>query len=320
MAIPREYATSNPLQRDALSAVPATYKSGTPVGDFVAPDLRLDAEVVDYLVDADHNLDLDDLRAADAEAKAVRFEQGTSGSISVVERAKKTHIDARKVEDANRYGIDLVTQRGVLLRADILDAKEYRIAALVTAAANFAAGHKDVTGLNFRTGDLQTLADTWNMAITDDGGYEGRRAIIGKSAFLQARKNAAFREFAGGSDENAKLGDLTLAALAEFMGIDEIRIGNYKRKIGNATTATQFWPTDSFLMFAQNDTVGTNTFAATPVVPYGEEFGAGGELVDVRTEPLPGTERRLEVGVYHRYRALIRNASLGFLVTGIVGT
>jgi hypothetical protein len=319
MAIPREYATSNPMVRDALSAIPATYRAGTPTGDFVAPDIRIDAEAVDYLVEAEQNLDLDDLRAADAEAKEVRFAQGTSGSLSVVERAKKTHVDTRKIEDAGRYGIDILAQRGDLLRADILDAKEYRIATLVTTAASFAAGHKDVSGLNFRTGDLQTLADGWNNTIADDGGFQARRGIIGKTAWLHVRKNATFREFAGGSDATATLGDLSLAAFAEFIGLDEVRIGNYKRKIGNATTATQFWPVDSFLMFAQNDTVGTNTFAATPVVPYGPEFGSNGQLVDVRTEPMPGTERRTEVGVYHRYRPVGRNWSLAFLVTGIVG-
>lgn len=319
MAIPREYASSNPQVRDALTNIPVERQTGTAAGDFVAPDYALDAEAVDVFTDAVHNLDLDDLRAADAEAKAVRFEVGTSASITVVERAKKTRIDSRKIEDAGRYGIQLVAKRAADLRTDILDAKEYRIAALVTTAASFAADHRDVTGLNFRTIDLQTKSDEWAQEIADDGGFAPNRAIIGTTAWRHARANAAFREFAGGSDLNASASDLTLATFAEFLGLDEVRIGSYRRRIGNDTTATQFWPVNSFLMFSQNDTISTNTFAATPVVPYGAEFGSNGALVDVRTAELQGTELLTEVGAYHRYRPLLRNASLGFIVTGIVG-
>lgn len=320
MAIPREYATSNPVVRDALSVIPLDSKYGTRVGDFVAPDFPVDAEQIDVMLEANHSLDLDDLRAADALAKEVRFEQGTSASITVVERAQKSKIDSRKVADAGRYGIDILADRAAIHRADILDGKEYRIASLVLAAANYAASHKDVTGLNFRTIDLMTYVDTWNTAVSDDGGFDLQYAIIGRNAWRFARANAAFREFAGGSDATAGVQDLTLAAFAQYLGLKEVRIGNYKRKIGNATTATQFWTTDSMVIFARNEeTLSTNTFAATPVVPYGAEFGANGALVDVRTEDLPGTERMTEIGAYHRYRSLIRNASLGFLVTGIVG-
>ncbi len=319
MPIPREYATSNPVVRDRLSGM--AFQVGTRIGDFVAPEYLIDAEAVDSVTTATHNLDLDDLRAADAEAKEVRFGQGASESLTVVERARKTKMDSRKIEDAGKNGVQLIADRAATLREDHIDAQEYRVGALVTAAANFSAGHKDVTGLNFRTLDLQAYADTWRAAIADDGGFEPEFAEIGDLALRYAKQNSAFREFAGGSDAGASAADLSLANLAEFMGLREIRRGKYSRKIGNDTTATQFWPTNSFLMFAKNDTITTNTFATTLVVPYGQyQRAAGAPTLDVRTENLPGTERLTEVGVYKRYRTLIRNANLGFLVTGIVGT
>jgi hypothetical protein len=319
MAIPREYATSNPLVRDALAAIPLPI--GTRVGDFVAPDYPIDAEIVDTVTPAEHKLNLDDLRAPDAEATSIRFETGSTGTISVVERALKTTMDSRKIEEAGSRGVDLVAERARYLRDDILDAKEYRIAQLVMTAGNYAAGHKDVTGLNFRTIDIFAKVSDWQETIVADGSYPAEFAVIGRAAWKAARQNAEFNKFVSGPNIKSGARDLTLANFAEYLGLQEVRVADFRRKIGNASTATQFWTTDSFLLFCRQNTVSDRTLAVTPVVPYGQyQQAAAGTLVDVRTAKLSGTEELTEVGAYHRYIPLLRNASLGFLVTGIVNT
>lgn len=318
MAIPNAYPTSNRLVRDALAAIPIS--NGNRIGDFVAPDVTIPAETVDSVVISTHKLDLDDLRAADAQAKQVRFGVGTSESISVVEHALKTTIDARVDENAALSGVNIIAERLALLREDILDAKEYRIAALVLTAANYDADHKDVTGLNFRTLDMQAKVDEWGDKIATEGGFAPDRAMISRSAWLAARQNASFREFAGGSDAGAGANDLTLANFAQFIGVTEVRIGDYKRTLANGAAATQFWTAATFLLFRSAPTISTRTLAATPVVPYGAAFGSNGQLVDARTAKLDGTEMLTEIGCYHRYKSLLRNSNLGFLVTGIVNT
>jgi hypothetical protein len=162
MAIPREYATSNPLVRDALSRIPLPV--GTRGGDFVAPDYPVDAEIVDNVTAAEHALNQDDLRAPDAEAKSVRFETGSTSTIRLTERALKTTMDARKIEEAGSRGVNLVADRLAMLRDDILDNKENRIATKALTAANYGASHKDVTGLNFRTIDIYAKVQTWQEA------------------------------------------------------------------------------------------------------------------------------------------------------------
>jgi hypothetical protein len=320
MPIPREYATSNPVVRDALAAMPLP-QTGTKVGDFVSPDFPVDAETVDLVITAEHALNLDDLRAPDAEAKQIRFETGTTATRTVVEHALKSKIDSRKLDEAGTRGVDILAQRSDLLRQDIMDAKEYRIATLALTAGNYAAGHKDVTGLNFRTIDLFATVEGWRNTILADGRFDPKKAVIGRAAWAAARRNAGFNSYVAGSAIKAGGRDLTMAAFADYLGLDEVRLGDFQRLIGNAATPTQFWTTDSFLLFAQNNSLSNRTFMITPVVPYGEHQGAAsGTLVDVRTEPLPGTERMTEFGVYHRYRSTIANASLAFLATGIVAT
>lgn len=319
MAIPREYATSNPVVRDALAQIPLS--AGTRVGDFVAPDFPVDAEIVDTVTTAEHALDLDDLRAPDAAAKEVRFETGTVGTVTIVERALKTKMDSRKIEEAGSRGVDLIAQRADLLRTDIIDAKEKRIADLAFAAANFAASHKDVTGLNFRTIDLYNFVSNFQETIISDGRFPANRGLIGRNAWRFARQNAEFNKFVAGPNIKAGSNFLTLANFAEYLGLDEVRIADFRRKIGSTGSLTQFWDLNTFLLFTNQVTLSDRTFAATPVSPYGEAQGAAqGTLIDVRTEPLPGVERLTEVGVFHRYRSSLRNASLAFLVTGIIGT
>jgi hypothetical protein len=97
MAIPREYATSNPLVRDALSRIPLPV--GTRGGDFVAPDYPVDAEIVDNVTAAEHALNQDDLRAPDAEAKSVRSRPARprrSASPSARSKPRWTRARSRK--------------------------------------------------------------------------------------------------------------------------------------------------------------------------------------------------------------------------------
>lgn len=318
MAIPREYATSNPVVRDALAQIPLP--TGTRVSDFVAPDFPVDAEIVDLVTTAEHALDLDDLRAPDAAAKEVRFETGTVGTLTIVERALKTKMDSRKIEEAGSRGVDLIAERAALLRDDIIDAKEKRIADLTFAAANFAAAHKDTAGLNFRTIDLYKFVSDWQEVIITDGRFPANRALIGRKAWNFARQNGEFNKFVAGPNIKAGSNFLTLANFAEYLGLEEVRVADFRRKIGSAGALTQFWDPNTFLLFGNQRTLSDRTFAATPVSPYGEFQGVSqGTLVDVRTEPLPGVERLTEVGTFHRYRSSLRNASLGFLATGIVG-
>ncbi|HXG58192.1 MAG TPA: hypothetical protein VNL91_04145 [Thermoanaerobaculia bacterium] len=313
MAIPREYATSNPVVRDALARIPLP--TGTRAGDFVAPDYPIDAEIVDTVTVGEHDLNLDDLRAPDAKAKEVRFETGETGTISIVERALKTTMDSRKIEEAGARGVDLVAERLALLRNDIMDAKEYRIAQLVTDAANFAADHKE-NGTNFRTADLYAEIQAAQEKLIADGNFPAEYAMIGRDAWLAARRNAEFNKFVAGPNIKAGSRDLTLANFAEYLGLREVRIGDFRRRIGGVVT--QFWPTDSFLLFARQATLSNRTFAQVPVCPYGPEQGNAGALVDARTAQLSGTELLTEVGAYHRYKPILLNAKLGYLFTGIV--
>lgn len=318
MAIPREYKNSNPLVRDELARIPLP--TGTRVGDFVAPDYPIDAETVDNVVPAEHKLNLDDLRAPDAPANNVRFETGSITTISIVERALKTTMDSRKIEEAGDRGVDIVAERLRYLRDDIMDAKEYRIAQKVLAPANFGATHKDTTGLNFRTIDLFKYVSDWQEKVVADGRYPANRAVIGREAWNFARQNAEFMKFVAGPTIKAGARDLTLEKFAEYLGLDEVRIGDFQRVIGNGSTPTQFWTKNTFLLFCHQPTVSDRTFAATPVCPYGQyQKAAEGTLVDARVAELPGTEELTEAGAYHRYITSIRNANLGFLVTGIVG-
>lgn len=336
MPIPREYLTSNPAVRDALALIPQPV--GNKIGDFVAPDFPIDAEVVDHVTTAEHALELDDLRAPDAQAKEIRFETGSVGTVSIVERALKTTMDSRKIEEAAKrafnLGVDLVAQRLAYLRQDIMDAKEYRIGQLSFAAANFAAGHKDITGLNFRTLDLQGwFDDSVQEVLLTDGNFAANKIAMGRKVWTGIKKNDVFRKWAGGIATGAAVAAaesrLTLDMFAEFIGLQSgmVRVGDFRRKIGkNATTRTIFWDEQTFLAFYQQDTISDRTFSATPVCPYGPEFsgddaGQGtpaGTLVDARTDMLSGTERLVEAGAYHRYKSFIANASLGFLVTGVV--
>ncbi len=326
MAIPREYATSNPLVRDALARIPLPF--GTHVGDFVAPDFPVDAEIVDNVITYEHSLNLDDLRAPDAAAKSIRFETGVISTIRVVERALKTTLDSRKIEEAGFRGVDIVAERLSYLRQDILDAKEYRIAQLVFAAANFGGTHKDVTGLNFRTIDLFKYVNTWQETIIQDGRFAANRALIGRDAWNFARQNSEFNKFVAGPAIKGGARDLTLERFAEYLGLEEVRIADFRRKVGVGNALTQFWTRDSFLLFCNQVTVSDRTFAQTPVVPYGPASNgddpgpnqlSAGALVDARTDLLSGTERLLEIGAYHRYISNLFNANLGFLATGLVG-
>jgi hypothetical protein len=318
MPIPREYATSNPEVREELARIPIG--GGTHVGEFVAPDFPIDAEVVDTVSMADHKLNLDDMRSEDAPAKTIRFEEGDTDTISIVERALKTTIGSRKIEEAGKRGVNLVADRLALLRDDILDAKEYRRAQLVMTAANYGGTHK-ANAKNFRTASLISEVDAAKDVIIDDGHFEPRFGLIGRAAWRAVRRNAEFREFAGGSDQKAGASDLTLKALAEFLDLDEIVKASFYRIIGNDAAPTQFWTTDSFLVFHKQKTLSSRTLAQTAVCPYGKYQNiAEGTLVDARTEPLPGTDRLTEAGAYHRYKVLGCNFDLGFLFTGIVDT
>jgi hypothetical protein len=319
MAIPREYATSNPLVRDALSRIPLPV--GTRGGDFVAPDYPVDAEIVDNVTAAEHALNQDDLRAPDAEAKSVRFETGSTSTIRLTERALKTTMDARKIEEAGSRGVNLVADRLAMLRDDILDNKENRIATKALTAGNYGASHKDVTGLNFRTIDIYAKVQTWQEAIILDGRFPANRAIIGRDAWNFARQNAEFNKFVAGPSIKGGARDLTLARFAEYLGLEEVRLVDYRRKIGSTTASlTQFWTKDTFLLFCNQPSLSDRTFMSTPVCLYGPEFGSNNASVDARTAELSGTERLLEAGAYHRYSVQLLNANLAFLVTGIVGS
>jgi hypothetical protein len=323
MAIPREYATSNPLVRDELSRRPKPV--GTHVGDFVAPDYPVDAEIVDNVQSADHALNLDDLRAPGAEAKVVQFETGTTSTIRLVERAQKSTLDARKIEEAGSRGVDILADRAMLHEQDIMDAKEYRTAQLVFAAANFSGAHKDVTGLNFRTIDIYAKVQTWQEQIITDGQFPANRALIGRDAWNYARQNAEFNKFVAGPSIKGGSRDLTLERFAEYLGLEEVRIADFRRRLGSVgASLTQFWARDQFLLFCNQSTLSDRTFAQTPVATYGPEFGnAGGQTgakVDVRTAIRHGIEGLMEVGAFHRYIVSLFNANLGFLATGIVGS
>lgn len=327
MAIPREYATSNPVVRDVLSRIPLP--GGSHIGDFVAPDFPVDAEIVDTVTTGEHALNLDDLRAPGTEAKKVRFETGAVGTIRIVERAQKSTLDNRKIEEAGARGVDITAERAALHRQDILDAKEFRTAQLVFAAANFAGAHKDVTGQNFRTADLYKLVSTQQEQLVTDGRFPGNRGAIGRDAWNFARQNAEFNKYCAGPNIKTSSRDLSLANFAAYLGLEEVRIADFRRRLGSVGKAlTQFWARDQFLLFCNQPTVSDRTFAQTPVTPYGPEFsgadqaglaGGGDAVVDVRTALLSGTDGLLEVGAYHRYIVTMFNGNLGFLTTAIVG-
>lgn len=316
MSIPREYATSNPIVRDALALIPPP--RGTRAGDFVAPDFRVDAEVVDVLTVAAHDLNLDDARAADAMAKAVQFETGSTAAITVTEHALTNTMDSRKIEEAaNRdpaIAVNLVTERLSLLRDDILDVKEYLIAQLTMGTSTYAGDHQ-TNAVNWRTADLFSTIEAAQEFLVSDGDYPGTRLLLGKTAWAGARLNAEFGKFVAGPTIKPGASELTLARFAEYLGLDEVRVADFRRKI--AGVSTQFWPVTSALLFAENATLSNRTLAQTPVCPYGPEQGNSGALVDARTAAVGGTALLTEVGAYHRYRPLIRNASLGFLWTNV---
>jgi hypothetical protein len=325
MAIQKKVANSNPVVADELAKRP--YPTGDKVGDFVAPDFPIDAELVDKVTVVEHKLNLDDLRASGAEAKKIDFEEpGAKESISVVERAQKSTVDSRDLEDAGKAGIQIATDRAELHRNDILDAKEYRIAQITTSTGSFGANHKDTSGVNFGSIDLIKTLDGAQEYIATEGRYgRARKAVIGRKALRAARVNQKFADFckstpaARGSAESGGL-QRTLAALAEFLELDEIRLADFNRVLGDDTTPTDFWPSDFFLLFNDQPTVSTRTFAKTVVVPYGNyQDVAEGTLVDVRMKKLDKVEELTEIGAFHRYRTYLLNANLAFIWTGIVG-
>jgi hypothetical protein len=322
MAIPREYETSNKLVRDDLAKRP--YETGERAGDFVAPDYPVDAEKVSHVVIADHKLSTDDMRAADALAKEIRFETGSTAEVSVIERAQKSTIDSRKIEEAAERGdLSIVTDRAQMHRGDILDLKEMRIASLVTSPANYASGHKQA-GVNLATVDLIGLMDTMQDAIKVNGRRgKATRAVLGTKSWRAIRRNEDFAAFA--SKNPAQFGtsgsrERSLVALAAFLELDEVRIADFSRTLDSDTAMTDFWPLDSFLLFGTARTLSNHALAQTVVVPYGQYQGAAqGTVVDVRTAKLQGTEEITEIGAYHRYRTYLTNANRGFLLYETLG-
>lgn len=319
MPIEREYKTSNQLVRDALAALPIP--AGDRAGDFVAPDFPIDAEVVSNVVMAEHSLDLDDLRSEDAPANSVRFETGGTTDISVVERGKTFTIGSRKIEEAGARGVDVVAQRSELIRNDILDAKEYRIATMVMSPGNYAPGHKEA-GVNLATANLIKKFDTWQDAIRSGRWGTARFLLLGRNAWRGMRVNEGFIKYVStpGVTESGSR-QRRLAALAEYLELDEVRVADFSRVLSNSNNLpTDFWDPNSAILFVRNKTLSNRTLAQVPVVPYGQAQNvAEGTVVDVRTAKLAGTGELTEVGVYHRYKPYLLNANLAFLLTGVTG-
>lgn len=310
MPIPAETATSNPVVRDALQLIPNA--RGTKVGDIVMPDYSVDAETVDYQTAVEHSLNLDDLRAPDAEAKEVQFGEGALATISVREHAQKSKVDKRKIEQAGARGVDILADRAALHRADIEDVKEYRIAQLSTSSANYGADHKS-TGDDFSAAGIRSIIDGGRDAIVDDGYFDAGDLIIGAGTLRAFRVNPDLESWVG------ERGDIDEAAIAQYLGVNRVIVARYRRKIGNGTGVTEFWPLDFALLVSNRPTLSTRTFGATIVTPYGATFGRNGVLTDVRTADISGTEGLMEVAAYQRYRPVLLNDNLAFLWYGITG-
>jgi len=325
MAIQKTHANSNPVVADEVARRP--YLRGNQVGDFVAPDFPIDAELVDKVTTVEHKLNLDDVRAPGAEFKKVDFEgPGSKEAISVVERGQKSTLDSREIEDAGKAGIQLLADRAQMHRDDVLDAKEYRISQISTTTGNFGTNHKDTSAVNFATVDLIKTFDTAQEYIVTEGRFgRATKGVIGRKALRAARLNQKFADFCrnmpglrGVSESGGQ--SRTLAALAEYLELDEIRLADFNRVLGDDTTPTDFWPSDFFLLFGSNPTVSDRTFASTVVVPYGQyQEVAEGTLVDVRVKKLPNVEELTEVSACERYRHYLLNANMAFIWTGIVG-
>jgi hypothetical protein len=324
----QEYETSNPLVRDELAKRP--YDMGSRGGDFVAPDFPVEVEKVSTIVPYEHKLSLDTLRAAGSPAKMIRFGKGSTGTLTVVEHAQRSTTDSREIEAAAKrdpfVATSLITDVAEFHRNDILDGKEYRIASAVTDPDNFDPTHT-ADGINFRTANLIDLMDGAQDLIKTDGRFgRARRATIGRKTLRHVRKNEGFAKFCAsnpgltGVSESGSM-QRNLIALAAYLELEEIRLVDFSRVLEGDTNPTDFWPDDHFLLFGNEATLSTKTFAQTMVVPYGQYQGvAEGTLVDVRVEELPGTTRLTEVGAFHRYQAYIMNANRAYLWTNVVGT
>lgn len=328
MSVPQEYATSHPLVRDELAKRP--YDMGDRGGDFVAPDFPVDHEKVSTITPYEHKLNLDTLRAADAAAKTIRFGTGSTGTLSVVEHAQKSTTDSRKVEEAGKrdpfVATNLLADIAEFHRNDILDGKEYRIAAAVTDPANFDPTHT-ADAVNFETANLIEVMDDAQNRIKKDGRFgRARFATLGSKTLRIVRLNEGFAKFCASNPSTRGVLESggrqrTLAALAEYLELDEIRLTDFSRVLDGDTDPTDFWPDDHFLLFGRERTVSNKTFAQTLVVPYGRyQNVAEGTLVDVRTDKISGTDELMEVGAYHRYQTYVLNAMRAFLWTGIVKT
>jgi hypothetical protein len=324
MAIFKTHGKTNPVVADELAERP--YPTGDRAGDFVAPDFPIDAELVDKMTTVEHKLHLDDLRAPGAAAKTIEFEgPPTKESISVVEHAQKSTLDSREIEDAGKAGITLLTDRAELHRNDVLDVKEYRISAMSTTTGNFPSTHREA-GLNFKTENLILRLDDVQEKIKKDGRWgKAKFGLMGTRTFRAMRANEGFAKFCASNPgtfgvQESGSRQRNLIALATYLELDELRVADFSRVLGNDTDPTEFWPTDFFLVFGREKTTSTRTFAQTVVVPYGTyQDVAEGTLVDVRTDKLSGTDELMEVGAYHRYRTYLLNANQAFLFTEIEG-
>lgn len=321
MAIPANAQTSNPLVRDALAGIPLD--NGAHVHEKIFPNVSVDAERVNTLVTVEQALELDSLRAVGAEFKEVTFAEGALAEIALVERGQKSTIDARQVELAGVRGVNLQAERAAFHRQDIADIFEYLGVTLGTTGSNFAASHTD-DAINFLATGIKDVFEAACEVILADGGFDPRTPglgswEIGTTVYSILRNNPDIKAFAGvgGGVAAAKV---NLAVLEAFFDMPpgSITVARYRRQIGaNAAAKTEFFPVASALLHVSRPTLTNRTFGATPHCLYGSEFGRAGVDYDARTEPLPGIEKRIEIGAMRRARSLILNASLGFLWTGV---
>jgi hypothetical protein len=304
--------TGNPMYRDRLAQQALDAARQGHVTPFIFPELAIQAETVDYHNAAIHELNLDALRGEDAEAKQVLFDEGAVASISVREYMQKSLLDKRRVEDYNRIGIDKITERGELHRGDILDIREFIGTAIASTAASFPAGHT-VAGANFTAGNLPNLIEIGRTAIVNDGGYDISGMVIGPTSWRQMQANATFTTWLGA-------GRLpTLQAAAEYLNVPSIRVARYQRRIAQPNaTPTSFWPVASALLFSSRPTLGTQTFGATPYVPYGAAHNRSGVMFDVRVVDTQRVEGLYEVAGAARLRTVAFNFNLGYLFTATV--
>ena len=320
----------NPRIGSALSR--KQYNDGIRIAHQVAPTAIVPAETVDIMTSAEEtDLVLETLRAAGAEAKQVTYGDGSTTSISLVERMLKVKFDQREMDEWTAKmaafpgaQTSFVPPKLLKLRRDILDEEEYRTALLAFGAANYAADHKSAAGDFSATGILARM-QTASDVIFDSVGRRPRLLTIGTSALADLVVNPDIRaRYTAPAGQVPMIDETILANYFSSVGVEKVIVGRASRKI--AGTATKFWTVDSALLSVSDFDASPDafilddqTFMATPTLPYadGQTSQDRSEFFGARQDGPTGVERLYEVAIGKIYKAMAMNWSAGFLFTAV---